>query len=345
MPVSLVRKSISVDVHDADAVRASLKESAALEVKLKGQPITKLVFLADGHEEVLDLTAAVRADADAHMGATFQLLRRRPTVERAFVILRMEATDNEDREHTYALVVEDIVEPDEPRRWWMSMLEFRTDPNTELGHLVGEWQDSPFETPNINHLMPFLREFAAPPPGSRPARVLPPRTTQPDIQVAMDNLPPAAATPTTAKMMTELAAQLAVADLLKGAVKGTVVVRYAQRVWEMWVLGDDMPADVEDMVRYIANKHEPAAEGVAIAMIAILPQDVPPVPFVQVIGEMDGKFVETRGLIEFPEGPAGPKRLREFRWWDARPVPEGGMWLGVDPMVLFDLGPLAVGEG
>jgi hypothetical protein len=175
--------------------------------------------------------------------------------------------------------------------------------------------------------------------------VLPPRTTQPDIQVAMDTLPPTAPAPTTAKLMVELAAQLAVGDLLKGAVKGTVVVRYSQRVWEMWVLGDDMPTELEDMVRYIANKREPPAEGVAIAMIAIMPQDVPPVPFIQVIGEMDGKFVETRAPIDFPEGPAGPKRLREIRWWDAKPVPEGGMWLGVDPMVLFDLGPLAVGEG
>jgi len=346
MPVSLVRKPTSVDVHDADAVRAGLKEGIALEIKLKGQPITKLVFLADGYEEVLDLTSAVRDDAGASMGATFQLLRRRPHVERAFVVMRMEITDKDDNEHVHALLFEEIVEIDEPRRWWMSMQEFRTDLSNELGHLIGTWQDSPFETNNLDHLMPFLREFAAPSPGSRPARVLPPRSTQPDIQVAMDNLPPNMAAPTTAKGMTELAAQLAVGDLLKGAVKGTVVVRCAQRVWEMWVLGDNMPPELEDMVRYIANKREPAAEGVAIAMIAIMPQDTPPVPFVQVIGEMDGKFVETRGLIEFPEGPAGPKRLREIRWWDAKPVPVGGMWLGVDPHVTFELGPLGgVGEG
>ncbi|MFZ5480647.1 MAG: hypothetical protein ACOZNI_28045 [Myxococcota bacterium] len=345
MPVTLVRKSISVDVHDADAVRAWLKESVALEIKLKGQPITQLVFLADGYEEVLDLTTAVRDDRGASMGATFQMLRRRPQVERAFAIVRAEITDKEDKEHSFALVFEEIAEPDEPRRWWMSMQEFHTDPNTELGHLIGDWKDAAYETTDINHLMPFLREFAMPPPGSRPARVLPPRATQPDIQVAMDNLPPNAPSPTTAKMMVELAGQLAVGDLLKGAVKGTVVVRYAQRVWEMWVLGGEMPTELEDMVRYIANKREPPAEGVAVAMVAIMPQDVPPVPFVQVIGEMDGKFVETRAPIEFPEGPAGPKRLREIRWWDAKPVPESGMWLGVDPNVTFDLGPLNVGEG
>lgn len=344
MPVALVRKSNSLDSHDTDAVRASLKESVMLEIKLKGQPITKLVFLADGYEEVLDLTTAIQDDRGASMGATFQILRRRPQVERSFVILRMETTDTADQEHTFALLFEEITELDEPRRWWLSMREFRTDADTELGHLIGDWQDSPFETPNIDHLWPFLREFAVPPPGSRPARVLPPQAAKPDIQVAMDNLPPAAPTPTTAKMMVELAAQLAAGDLLKGAVKGTIVVRYAQRVWEMWVLGDGMPAELEDMIRYIANKRQPPAEGVAVAMIAIMPQDVTPEPFLQVIGEMDGKFVETRAPIQFPEGPAGPKRIHEIRWWEARLVPEEGMWLGVEPFVFFDVGPLVSGE-
>ncbi|MFZ5479343.1 MAG: hypothetical protein ACOZNI_21440 [Myxococcota bacterium] len=342
MPVPLVRKSTSVDVHDADAVRAWLKENVALEIKLEGQPITKLLFLADGYEEVLDLTSAVRDDRDASMGATFQALRRRPEVERAFVVIRMETTDEDDRAHSYALVLEEIA--DEPRRWWMTLREFRTDATTEVGHLIGDWQDTPYETDDIRQLLPFLREFAAPPPGSRPARVLPPRASQPDIQVALGDLPTDWPTPTTAKMMAELAGRLAVGDLLEGAVKGTVVVRYAQRAWEMWVLGDDMPADLEDMVRYVANRREPPAEGVAVAMVAIWPEDIPPVPCVQVLGEMDGKFVEMRAPLEFPGGPAGPKRLREIRWWDARPVPEGGMWLGVDPMVLFELGPLAAGD-
>lgn len=345
MPVTLVRKPSSVDVRDATAARASLKEAVSLDIKLKGQPITRLVFLADGYEEALDLTTAVREDREASMGATFQLLRRRPEVERSFVVLRMDGSDAEGKNHSFAAIFEEITEIDEPRRWWISMQEFQTDPNTEVGRLIGGWQDSPFETPNIDHLMPFLREFAVPLPGSRPARVLPPRAVQPDIQVAMDNLPPGAPAPTTAKMMLDLASHVAVNDLLTGTVKGTVVVRYAQRVWEMWVLGDNMPTDTESMVRYIANKRQPAAEGVAIVMIAILPQDAAPTPFMQVLAEMDGKYAETRAPIDFPEGPAGPKRLREIRLWDGRPVPEGGMWLGVDPVVLFDLGPLAVGEG
>ncbi len=345
MPVALVRKSSSLDVNDADAVREALKERIVMEMKLKGQPVPKLIFIADGYEEVLDLTTAIRDDRSANMGATFQILRRRPRVERAFVLLRMETTDEEDQPHDYALLFEEIAEAGEPRRWWMSMREFVTDPDCELGRLVGEWRDCPSETDNIDHVFPFLREFAEPPPGSHPHRVLPPRATQPDIQVAMDNLPPTASAPTTALMMVELAAQLAVNDLLTGALKGTVVVRYAQRVWEMWVLGDDIPTDLEDMVRFIANKREPPAEGVAVAMIAIFPQEAAPEPFIQVVGELGGLFVESRAPMEFPEGPAGPKRLREIRTWAARPVPEGGMWLGVDPVVLFELGPQAVGEG
>lgn len=344
MPVRLTRTPHSLDVHDAEAVRSALKERLAIEVTLKGQPITKLLFLTETHEEVLNLTTTVQDDREASMGATFQLLRRRPEVERSFVVLRMDGTDKQGQPHVYALLFEEVTGLDEPRRWWMSMQEFRTDPSTELGHLVGDWKDAPFETSSIDHLMPFLREFAEPPPGGRPANVLPAREAPPDIQVASDNLPPTAPSPTTARMMTELAGQLVVGDLLTGALKGTVVVRYARRTWEAWVLGDNLPTDLESMVRYIANTHQPPAEGVAIALIAIMPEDIPPVPFVQIIGEMDGHFVETRAPIEFPEGPAGPKVIRQIRWWDPRPVPEGGMWLGVDPHVLFELGPLGLVE-
>lgn len=66
--------------------------------------------------------------------------------------------------------------------------------------------------------------------------------------------------PATAKLV-ELAVQLAVNDLLTGAVKGTVVVGYADRVWEMWVLEGEMPAELEDMIRYIANKRQPKGSG------------------------------------------------------------------------------------
>lgn len=207
-------------------------------MKLRGQPIPKFFLLADGYEETLELPTTIHADRDASMGATFQLLKRRPNIARQFVLLRMDARDGE-QERTHALLFEEL---DSPRRWWMS-----------------------------THLFPFLRAFVEPPPGSRPAHILPPRLAQPDIAVAMDALPAAAPTPTNARMMTELIAQLAVDDLLTSAVKGTVVVRYAQRVWEMWVLGEDMPAELEDMVRYIANKRAPPAEGVGVAMIAIRP--------------------------------------------------------------------------
>ena len=230
MAVTLVRKSIPVNVRDADAVRTWLKEQIRLDIKLKGQPITRMVFLADGYSEILDLTTAIRDDRAASMGATFQLLKRRPNVERSFVVLRLELTDEAGQPHEFGLLFEEIDELDEPRRWWMSMQEFRTDPNTELGHLLGDWRDSGFETTDPEHLWPFLREFTHPPDGAHPAKVLPPRTTQPNIQVATDVLPPQAPSPTTAKMVVELTGQLAVNQLLAGAIKGTVVVRYADRV-------------------------------------------------------------------------------------------------------------------
>ena len=162
--------------------------------------------------------------------------------------------------------------------------------------------------------------------------------------MAFDDLPEGMPAPANARQMVELAAQLAVNDLLTAEVKGTVVVRVAARSWEMWVLNGPLPTSLEDMIRYIANSREPAADGVALAHIAIRPQDEPPVPGVQVIGELGGMFCETWGRLEFPEGPTGPKQVPRIEWWDHKPVPERGMWLGVDPMVMFELGPLSAAE-
>lgn len=112
----------------------------------------------------------------------------------------------------------------------------------------------------------------------------------------MEKLPPSAAAPTTAKAMAELGAGLTVGDLLAGTVRG-----------------DAMPTELADMVRYIASRREAAAEVVDLGRIALMPENAELRPFVRVIGEMDGYFVEMRARMEFPGGPAGPKRLGAIR--------------------------------
>ena len=200
-----------------------------------------------------------------------------------------------------------------------------------MGHPVGDWQQPPRDTSNPAELPPFLVQVAAPPPGGRPAGIRDASDTwQPDIKFAFGDLPDHAQPPVDAKQMVELTAALGVVnELLAGKVQGTVVVRIAGRSWEPWVLGDDMPAPMIEMVRWIANHRLPAAEGVALAQIAVRPQDTPPVPGVQVIGEKDGLFVETWAPIEFPEGPDAKKVVPVVHWWPARPAPETHRWIGI----------------
>ena len=193
------------------------------------------------------------------------------------------------------------------RRWWMGMLEFTTDPASGLGHPVGDWQLPTRDTDNPADLPPFVTAIAAPPPGGRPAAIAEPSDIwEPDIKFAFGELPAHVEPPKDAKQMVELTAALGVVnELLTDRHQGTVVVRVAGRSWEQFVLGGDMPGPLLEMVRWIANHRLPAADGVAVAMIAIRPQDQPQVPGVQVIGEKDGQFVETWAPIEFPEGPKG----------------------------------------
>lgn len=347
IPITLERSPANVDPWDAQTVRTWLMARVREEVKLNGQPRSQIILVADGFIETFNLALMAEMDSGASAGATFQALSDRPKIERRFVLMQMKGEDEETNEaRRFAVLfeeVDDIVE--RKRLWWYATLEFTTDPTSGIGLPAAQWAvadevRATGETDNPAHLWPFLREFAAPPPGSRAAAVLPPRILAPDIQVAADRLPDGLAPPVNARQMVQFAGQLAANDLLTAEVTGTVVVRIAGNAWEMWVLGGPMPTELEDMVRYIANVRQPAADGVALAQIVIRPRDEPPVVGMQVIGELGGEFCETWGPLEYLQGPKGPKRISRIAWRGPMPVSERGLWLGIDPMVLFELGPL-----
>jgi hypothetical protein len=202
-------------------------------------------------------------------------------------------------------------------------------PEQRLGLPQGTWEQPEQDTDNPAALPPFLHEIAAPPPGSRPATVLDADDTwMPDIRFTFvaAGLP----IPADAKEMVDFTVALGtVNELLAGTLQGTVVVRIVGRSWEKWVLGDELPAGIHEMVRWIANHRLPAAEGVALAQIAVRPSDRPPVPGLQLIAEHSGMFVETWAPIVFPAGPTGPKQTPAVNWWPPRLVQPATRWLGV----------------
>jgi hypothetical protein len=293
--------------------------------------------------ETFDLHAMSTREPGAHIGATFQILRRRANVQRCFLVLGATAAVPTGGEQVLAIVFEEVDVAD-GRRWWMAARAYHTDEATGLGHFHGEWEQPPHDTNNPASLPSKLLEMAAPPPGARPADIREASATwMPDMKFQFGDLPPHAPLPADAKEMVELTAALgAVNELLEGQIMGTVVVRIASRSWEKWVLTDDMPAGLTEMVRWIASHRLPPADGVAIAQIAVRPQDDPPVPGMQVVGERAGMFVQTWAPITFPEGPAGKKVIPTIHWWPARPVEPAHQWLGVPPKIVL-IEPEAIG--
>lgn len=293
--------------------------------------------------ETFDVDAMIKREPGAHIGSTFQLLHRRANVQRCFLVLGATGSDAVGAEHSLAIVFEEVDVAD-GRRWWMAVREYRTDASTGLGHLMGDWQQPPHDTNNPAALPAGLVELAAPPPGARPAEVREASATwMPDMKFQFGDLPPDRRPPADAKQMVELAAAVgAVKELLEGTVMGTVVVRIAGRSWEKWVLTDDMPASLTEMVRWLATHRQPPADGVAVAQIAIRQQDNPPLPGMQVVAERAGMVVETWAPIEFTEGPAGTKLIPTIHWWPARPVEAQFQWLGVPPTVVL-IEPEAIG--
>jgi len=332
MAIQLVRRPgvDGVDLADAAASRAWVRGHVRDQVMVKGQPHPKVYLLGDGFMETFDLDAMAKSDPGADLGRTFQLLRRRANLQRCFLVLGAKGVDADGVEHTWAVIFEEVDVAD-GRRWWMAMLEYDIDPTSGLGRPFGDWQNPPVDIHNPAELPPFLALVAAPPPGSRPAGIRDASDTwQPDIRFAFGDLPDTQQPPVDAKGMVELVTSLGVvSELLTGAVVGTVVVRITGRSWEQWVLGDDMPAPLVEMIRWIANHRLPAAEAVALALVAIKPQDTPPVPGIQMAAEKDGLFVQTWSPMVFPDGPSGRKEVPLTEWWPARAVPQAQRWIGV----------------
>lgn len=324
---TLTQQPSSLDPQDAEGVRAALMERLSLEVKRLGQPHPRVVLVFPGREESLSLHEVSRGDPGADLGATFQALRARGA-DRRFLVLRMSGQDEatgEDR--TFVVLFEEL---DGPRRWWVALQRYEPDEATGLARTVGEWSRSAFETTDPGHLWPFLHGFVSPPADARPAAFRPPPDRfAPKVRFVFGDLPEAVAAPTDPKQLADLALHLSAAGLLAGELTSPVIVRLVGRSWERWEVSDDLPAPIEEVMRWLANHREPAADGIALVLLAIRPEDDPPVPGLQAIGELGAAFAHAWAPIEFPEGPTGPKKVERIRWWEPRAVPEGGLWLGV----------------
>lgn len=317
MSIPLVRRpGLPIDLNDPAASRAWVMERVRHQVQARGQARPQVWMLGWDFVETLDLVAVRTRDPGAHLGSTFQALRQRREVQRCYLVLRQP-----DGERDRAVIFEERQARD-GRRWWLGTLGYRTDPLSGLGIPDPRWQHPEGETGDPSRLPAFLREIAAPPPGARPAGLkAAPERWQPDIKFAFGELPEDRPLPADARSLAALAGELSSEVTLTGRL--SLVFRLVERSWELWALGDDLPASSDEMIRWIASSRLPAAEGVARLQLTLRPEDSPPTPGVQIVAEQAGVRIERWT----------PLSSEESRWSEPVPVSSGEGWLGVPSLL------------
>lgn len=335
MPIQLMRRPIRLDVHDVDGARKWLMDRIREEIVCKGAPRSRIIGLLPGFEETLDLVQMVERYPNADAGATFQAYRTRAENVRRFILFLGQGEDTVTKlPRQFAVLVEECDRFD-GRKWWMAMLDFRVDPESGLGRVDQPWGCWPGETSDLSHVA-FVRPVLDPAPGGTPAPFVPPPDVfQPDVKMTFGELHPSFATPTDPRQMAEIALQMTCSDLLTRKLVGSVILRLTGRSWEVFIVGADMPDPIEEVIRWVANRRLPVADAVALCVIAIRPGETPPVPGLQVVAELGGRFAEGWAPLVFPDGPQGLPIAPRICWWDPKPVPDGGMWIGVEPDVTF----------
>lgn len=337
MPVPIQREVSLVDAYDELAVRTWWRTRVDRALRLRPRPRSGIFLLGDGFEETLYLDEALADDPHVDIAATWAALRTRRGVERSVVCLDVTAQTTEG-EVQMVVLVESLEDDDGARtRWWVSLLAYAVHPPTGLCVPQGEWDPPAGQVFSSDDLPAFLRPFVHPAPGARAAQVSEPNARPHDIQSAPNVFAPGAKRPDGAFRLAHFAHAVAANDMLAGKLQGNVVIRVADPEWELFLLGDHLPADLEDMIRYIANNHGTRAQGVALVQLVVVTEPSGPTVHVQVQAEWGGLYQECRTQVDFPEGYGGPHHQHPTRWATTKPVPPEGRWLGVDPMVSFTL--------
>lgn len=329
--IPLRRRRSDLDATDPDAVREAILEEVQNEILLAGEPRPRIILVGDEFTETLDLTTVSRSDPGADIGATFQALGERPGVEHRILIFRLQFSDGR-REHQAAMVIH--VHDDELLG---AILLYQNDPRTGLGQPDAAWRVGDRE--GLGPFWPAVQPLVEPAPGGRPANVVLSGRPMPEMGACFGELPPTWPLPEGARQLAEVAGLISRDRILAEGLKGPQVVRFAGRAWEAYLLGEDLPSDLDDVIRFLCAR-DPKADGVALLQLALFPGEGPPQPGLQIVAEQAGKRFELFSFLEFPEGPSGKKQLGRMVIREVQHPGEGEGWLGVDVDLGWQLIPL-----
>jgi len=325
--VALTRRGLSFEVFEEAAFRLGMLERVERQVIFTGSPVPAIHRFAEDHEASLDWSQV--DDPGVDVGATFRAVASDLDAVRTAIV----AILDDGAGQSSVFVMEAAFDEGQLQRWWLAIRRFEVN-RAGVGRLLGAWSESSGEEGLPP--MPFAR-LVAPPPEARALRVLPPRRPAPDIRVAFGELPAPVPDIIELDRLAELATALFLPDVVREGIDHIKVLRLAGRAWEEWRLRGDLPAELDDMVRYIAQRGQ-AAEGVVVAQGILFVEEGEPTKALQLRCELGGERQERIFTFRFPDGPQSRQPSRGLRR-DRGPVPEGEGWLGVDPGVSFELGP------
>lgn len=321
------RRPLDLDVHDDEAVRQWLAGLVYQQIVSHREPVPAIHLLADGHEEVVVFHRLHEIDPEADPIATWAAAAARSDVDRRILILRLERVDGTFE----ACMFEDVWTDGQKSGWWLAHRRYAV--RDGVGCLLdGGWQHDAGEgdPPGI------FANLLTPKPGARAARLLPARAPEPRVFMQTGEIGENARLPTTAVHMTEQAEYAVVRALDNEGLKHLMVLVFRGRTWEKWLLGDNLPTDVDDMIRWICGRVGPA-DGVATAEGLLMELEGKHERVARIVGEMDGHRSER--LIVMATKPGNPDQVVPVRRLgrELGAIPEGEGWIGVEPMLAGEI--------
>lgn len=335
-PIAPERRPLEIDVHDDDETRRWLAELVYEQVAARREPVPAVHLLFDGYEEVLEWHRVVAVDPGADLPATWAVLAARPGADRRVLVLRLEHPDGT----TEAGMYEETWEDGAPVAWWFGHRRYTVVDG--IGQLAdGGWDQHAGVGPAPEPFATILR----PAPGARAAILLPARAPEPRVWMQSGEVTPGARLPTTAIEMTGETQQVVLQMMARGeGFKRTLVHLLRGTTWELWLLGDALPTDVDDMVRWICGRLGPA-DAVTTAEALIGPVGGKPGRVIRILGELGGRRAE-RMIILLPK-PGKPEDVvpGQVMGRDLGAVAEGEGWIGVAPVLPGEIFTTVMGYG
>lgn len=328
------RRPLDLDVHDDDAVRAWLARLVSDQVITRREPIPAIHLLHDGHEEVLEWTSVLQQDPGADLAATWAELGKLRGPDRRILILRFEHESGTNE----ACVFEQVWEDGAPVAWWFGRRAYVVEEG--IGRMTGaawhQWAGEG-EPPE-----PFA-SLLAPAPGARPVKLLPARAPEAAAWMQSGQLPEGAAGPKDALEMTAHCQSLVLSQLERQGLQHLLLQVIRGRVWEVWLLGDDLPTSPDDMIRWVCARG-PTPDAVATAEGVIAQLNGASERMIRIVGEMGGRRAE-RAVVMKPK-PGKPEDVVPDRamWRDLGPVGDDG-WIGVAPLLAGEITLRPLGYG